>query len=127
MSGFFNNDVISLTLKELDAIALRQKTIAQNVANVNTPGYKRLEIRFEDKLAQVLKKLDEGKLTDADIEDLEPEVVQTKGTTQRQDGNNVNLEVEMTQMLINTVLYNTLTQQLSSQMANLRTAMNDGR
>ena len=40
--------------RALDAYALRHQTISNNLANVNTPGYKRQEVRFEDQLAGAL-------------------------------------------------------------------------
>ena len=45
----FGIDVLS---RVLDTAALRHRVIAQNVANVNTPGYRRLEVTFEDELAK---------------------------------------------------------------------------
>jgi flagellar basal-body rod protein FlgB len=44
-----------LLKKALDAYALRQKAIASNVANIDTPGYKRLEVNFEDALQKAQK------------------------------------------------------------------------
>lgn len=127
MSGLFNNDMIHLTLKGLDAVALRQKTIAHNMANINTPGFKRSEVKFEEKLDQVLKTRGRDGLSTADLRMLEPEVVRVEGTTQRQDGNNVNLEVEISQMAINLLLYQSLVQQLTGRMDSLRYVINDGR
>src|SRR4029079_13125873 len=45
---------IGLLSQTLDAAALRHRVIAQNVANVNTPGYRRLEVSFEADLARAL-------------------------------------------------------------------------
>lgn len=44
----------SILSKALDAVALRQQAIAQNIANVNTPGYRRLTVQFEADLAAAL-------------------------------------------------------------------------
>lgn len=43
-----------LMARAMDAYALRQKAIASNVANVDTPGYKRLEVNFEEKLQKMM-------------------------------------------------------------------------
>jgi len=43
-------------LRSLDASMMRSRTIANNIANVNTPGYRRVEVSFEDELRQALDK-----------------------------------------------------------------------
>jgi len=127
MSAFINNNMIQLALKSLDAVVLRQKTIAHNIANINTPGFKRSEVVFEKKLEQVLEMRGEKGLTASDINKLEPEVIKVEGTTQRQDGNNVNMEVEISEMTINLLLYQSLIQRLSDRASNLSYVINDGR
>ncbi len=47
-----DNSQTRLLSKAMDAYALRQKAIAANVANLDTPGYKRKEVSFEDQLQQ---------------------------------------------------------------------------
>lgn len=127
MSGLFNTNMNQLALKSLDAVVLRQKTIAHNMANINTPGFKRSEVIFEKKLEQILNTRGPNGLTTADLRMLEPEVVKVGDTTQRQDGNNVNMEVEISQMTINLLLYQSLVQRLSDQVSNLSYVINDGR
>ncbi|MEL7567158.1 MAG: flagellar basal body rod protein FlgB [Dehalobacterium sp.] len=127
MSGIFKDDTIQLVLKSLDAVVLRQKTIAHNMANINTPGFKRSEVIFEKKLDQLLNMRGQNHLTSEDIRMLEPEVVKVKDTTQRQDGNNVNMEVEISQMTINLLLYQSLVQRLLGEVSNLSYVINGGR
>ena len=77
----------------LDGLALRQRTIANNIANVNTPGYQAQRVSFEDALARSVQDGD-GHTVASTARSLEPT---------RLDGNNVNLDTE-TVSNIDTVL-----------------------
>src|SRR5262245_35188310 len=90
-----------LLAKLLDAVALRHRAIAQNVANVNTPGYRRLDVSFEDALAQELRTHPESQATT-----LKPNVIEQGGGPERADGNNVDIDAEMGRLSKNALLYN---------------------
>lgn len=85
----------------LDATAQRARVIAGNVANQNTPGYRRQVLHFEDQLRAAL---DRGKPASA-LTSLAPTVGEDTLTPARADGNNVNLELEMSAMRQNRLLY----------------------
>ena len=85
--------------KLLEATTLRQKVIAQNVANQNTPGYRRQVVEFEDLLAQVLERQPDRAM------ELEPVIRTDEVTPGKPDGNNVTLELEMNKMQQNRLLY----------------------
>ncbi len=91
--------------KMLDGCALRHKVLAANLANVETPGYKRLEVRFERQLAQAIESSDDRKL-----DEIEPEVVATQGLTSRSDGNNVDFGRELGDMIKNNLVFSTFAQ-----------------
>lgn len=120
--------------KSLDTAALRQRTIAHNIANVNTPGFKRSEVSFEDQLRQALG-LEAGLSLDRTNPyhlpvgglDITPRVNQDNSTTMRQDGNNVDIDVEMVNLAQNSLNFNFATQQLNSRLAMLRYVINEGR
>ncbi|MGE5672567.1 MAG: flagellar basal body rod protein FlgB [Mycobacterium leprae] len=97
----------------LQAAQMRQMVLANNVANANTPGFKRSHVEFEQQLAKALQ---EGR----DPVAVQPAVVQETNTSLQPDGNNVDMEVEMTEMAQNQIYYAALTQQLSSQLARMR-------
>lgn len=90
-----------LLLSLLDATAQRARVIAGNVANQNTPGYRRQVLDFEDRLRAALER---GRPI-AQIADLEPTVHEDVLTPSRADGNNVNLELEMSAMRQNRLMY----------------------
>jgi flagellar basal-body rod protein FlgB len=102
----------------LDAASLRHQVIAQNVANVNTPGYHRLDVAFEEMLEYELKS------DDATIGDRkQPRVIEVPGGIAREDGNNVDIDVEMGRLSKNTMLFNVYSQILATKIAAMRSAI----
>jgi len=88
-----------LLLKLLSATSLRAKVLANNIANQNVPGFKRQDVQFEQMLA---KEMDRG---NGDVSRVAPEVVTDFETKARADGNNVDMEAEMTSLRENRLLY----------------------
>jgi flagellar basal-body rod protein FlgB len=109
---------VDVLRKVLDAARLRHRAIAQNVANVNTPGYQRLEVSFEDGLARALARGDAQTLAR-----LQPHLQTAEGGPTRADGNNVDIDQELGRLTNNTLLYNLITQVLASQTAQMRAAI----
>lgn len=112
--------------KSLDASTLRSRIIANNIANVDTKDFKASEVNFEDKLKKAMNNnglaLDvtepehiDGATTTLDR--LKPDVVKETGTTMKADGNNVDIDNEMTNLAGNTIMYNTLISQASAMMS----------
>jgi len=110
--------------KSMDAAALRQKVIANNLANINTKGFKRSEVAFEEILRKEIKNSGGGL---SRIESLEPQIIKDESTSMRSDGNNVDIDIEMSNMAANNILYNTLVTQLNTKLSTLRYVINGGR
>ena len=70
---------------------LRQSVIANNIANVNTPGFKRSDVSFGPELANALEF---GDGDASDVAGVDPTVAMAGGTTMRVDGNNVDIDRE---------------------------------
>ena len=105
MSRDLFNDVTSTTLrKTLDTAVLRQKSIANNIANVETPGYRRSTVSFEGELKRVLDKNSGPQALDA-VQELQPIRQTDTQSPMRPDGNNVNIDAEIAD-LNKTVLMN---------------------
>lgn len=110
------NSKIDLLARVLDAAATRNKVIAQNIANVNTPGYKRLDVEFEQTLAKALaggEPVSQAPIT----------IIEDTTTAERVDGNTVDIDKEMGQLSQNSLLYNAAAQLLATQLAQLRSAI----
>lgn len=123
---------IGILQSALDASSLRQQVISNNLANAETPDYKSKQVVFEDILKQQLSNQTNfvGKRTDsrhvmigksADIP--MAQTVENSDTVMQNNGNNVDLDKEMTQMGKNSLWYYTLTQQLTSQFQQLSIAI----
>ncbi|WP_027414591.1 flagellar basal body rod protein FlgB [Aneurinibacillus terranovensis] len=119
----------------LNAASLRQRTISNNIANVDTPHYKAQSVSFEAELQKALqqdgstfrayrtnpKHLDFGAPS---LQNITPVVEQDNsiGPMQNSD-NNVDLDSEMSNLARNQLWYNALVQQTNGQFSNLRMAI----
>ena len=97
----------------LDGLALRQRTIASNIANVNTPGYQSKRVMFEDALATSIER-GEGRVAPTTARSLEPT---------RLDGSNVNLDTETLSNVDTVLRFQFASQAAGHEFAALRTAM----
>jgi flagellar basal-body rod protein FlgB len=117
---FTSSDYVAAK-KMLDVSALRHEAIASNLANVETPNYKRLDVSptFESQLSQAVA----SQNPDA-ISSLQPQLaVDTSAVSGRPDGNTVLLETEMLKLNENTVENSVETQLVGSALAHLRMAI----
>src|SRR5919204_1726056 len=106
----------------LTGLSSRQRTIANNVANIDTPNFKASEVRFEDALRNALAR----RGTSVDQAALDARVRQTTpvdSTTTRADGNNVDIEREMELLGETTLTYSALTQVMSTRLGILRSVI----
>jgi len=112
----------------------RQNTIAHNMSNINTPGFKQYLVNFEEQLAN--QNPDFGRLplkisspkhigNDANISEFEIE--RDDSPPLRTDGNNVNLEKQMTAMVKNDVYFNAALNQVNKKIAMKKYIISDGR
>lgn len=137
-----STEMMDLVQRSLDAAALSHKVISNNLANVDTPGFKRSNVVFNETLRKAMEARrqtpqDVALLrTDArhlDVQNapaldaLEPEVVTDVTSSLRNDGNNVDIDREVALMSQNTVWYQTLAQITQMQFASLRNAISEGR
>lgn len=118
----FQTDNYQLARKLLDAAALRQEAIASNVANVETPGYHRLDVSPD--FAQQLKASAERGDLGGNVSGLQPKLAEdTNARTMRPDGNTVELEHELLAMNRNAVEYDYLSEVVSNNLKQLKIAI----
>ena len=119
---------ISLIESAMNGASLRHRAIASNIANVDTPGYKRLQVSFEDNLSQSvvgLVKTNSKHLPGLKQDTFSPQVKKDETTSMRVDGNNVDIDVEMAELAKNSIYYNTLATQTYQYFSQLRTAIRE--
>ena len=121
IEGLFNQTNYVAAKRLLDVTALRQEAIASNIANVETPNYKRLDVApaFANELQQAIASNDLARLATS-----QPQLA-TDGSAvaQRKDGNTVDLESELMRMNQNFLEHQLETQLISGSMMKLRLAI----
>ncbi|MCR5773814.1 MAG: flagellar basal body rod protein FlgB [Lachnospiraceae bacterium] len=121
-------DYIDVISKAADASSLRNKTIANNIANIDTPHYKRQDVSFSANLQQALKN-SKFETLDQKVASLNTSklrgVVYTDNDafSYRLDGNNVDVDTENVYMAQNQLMYQGLTQSLTSEFNHLRSVL----
>jgi len=113
------NNIIDFLDAGIKAESFRQKTIANNIANLETPDYRRYDVKFEELLAQAIDR--SGK---ADLSEVKSELYQPKTTEVKGNGNDVNLESEVGQMVKNTIRHKMFIRLLSKKYRQLIEAIN---
>jgi flagellar basal-body rod protein FlgB len=113
-------DITDAALQQgMSGAGLRQQLLANNLANVNTPGFKRSDVDFQASLASALSSGDAtgavGSLA------FRPQV--DSATSMRADGNNVSADQELADMTENAIQYEALAAVQKSRLEWLRTAM----
>ena len=120
----------------LSAAWTRNAVIRNNIANVETPGFKSSEVEFETLMARAIEgggfvgtkthpmHIDIGT---GNISTIKPQINENRGTSMRMDGNNVDIESENVKLAQNSLYYNTLVEKLNSEIRRLRMAISEGR
>jgi flagellar basal-body rod protein FlgB len=126
----WSDKTLGLLSKGLDAASLRQEVHAHNLANLNTPGYRRKYVTFTEELGRA-KRVAALSLTHQrhlQAKGAEPlRVEEEKGTLRRPDGNSVDLDREMLALVNNQLRYNSMIQLLNSRLSGWRYVINEGR
>ncbi len=121
-------DYINVLGKAADASWLRNDILANNLANVDTPGYKRKDIDFESQLRRALgssryESVD-SKVSHVTSTELEGRVyTDAANFSYRLDGNNVDIDTENVELASNQIKYNGLMSGINQEFANLKMVM----
>jgi len=112
------SNISSLLFNQLSFRGDRQNIISSNIANVNTPGYKTKDLVFEHELDTLNKERDlQLKITNPkhispsynDIDRInEPNLIEVKGLKEQNDGNNVSMDTQMSEMSKNKILFDAI-------------------
>ena len=134
MIRILDDPTYKLLKKALDASWLRQQAISDNIANINTPGYQAERGVFEEELKKSMSdgpaspnavQNSSGSLRGADRE-VEPRLVRDKSPAMRNDKNNVDIDLEMSNMAANQLLYSALVEQANQKLNTLRYVIRGG-
>lgn len=120
----------------LAAANLRQEVISNNIANVNTPNFKKSDVVFEELLAKEIGMNDSGRLPLVRTHDRHLPVGMIGGakasiqeddtTTMRVDNNNVDIDIEMASLAKNQLYYNAMATELGGYVNKLKNVITSG-
>lgn len=124
-------DYVNVLDRAADASWLRHQAITNNLANVDTPGYKRQDVAFEEVLKRALgsnryQSMDAkvGNIQKSRLHRLSPVVFQDyEGFSYRLDGNNVDVDNENVMLAENQLKYQGLIDSINQEFTNLKTVM----
>ena len=124
-------DVYSLLKRSLNVTSEANKVVANNIASVNTEGYKRHYVPFEqvmnntassDKLKTTKSKHISGSGNNGKVQ-----VKEDDTTSMREDGNNVDIEVEMSSQAANSLMYQSLVRMVSGKLTSTNSVIKGGK
>lgn len=123
------NTSLELLKNTINASALRQDAINSNIANVNTDNYKVNQVEFESLLnaardGVAIKKMNASHFGAERLTEIQPVISKRTNSTVKENGNNVDLDMEMVNLSENTLYYQALISQLNGQYSRLKTVIN---
>jgi len=122
---WFSGVGLSLLQKSLDGLWTREQAISNNLANYETPNYKRQYVSFEEELIrQVEGNSGTGLQTARAIQNSEIYLGQSENETQREDGNSVDVTYENIEMARTQINYDYSSTVLNDYFSRLRTVIN---
>ena len=118
-------DYVNVLDKAADASWMRQEAISNNIANVNTPGYKRQDVAFEDSLQEAISN-SRYRSTDEKVANLSKadlrirSYTDSSGFSYRLDGNNVDIDTENAALARNQLKYNALVDSINHEYSMIK-------
>ncbi|MDA8218735.1 MAG: flagellar basal body rod protein FlgB [Dehalococcoidales bacterium] len=118
--------------RSLTVLSRRQQATLNNIANVDTPGYKATEVPFHVELSGAMGRTMPVSLTNSahltrTSAPAEVKTAQTSGTSWRNDGNNVDIERELASLAETNLTYSAVAQQMSAKLRLMRQVISEGR
>lgn len=129
--NLFNGTINTLT-QSLDYSTEKNRTIANNIANVDTPGFKAKEVAFKSILNDTIsnsiiakkthpKHLDFGQDTNREFY-----ITSNKSTSYNHNGNNVDIDKEMTSLAENQIYYQAVVDRLNGKFSSIQSVLRGG-
>jgi len=120
------SNVTNILFQQLNFRGERQKVISGNIANINTPKYKTKELSFQDELTKAEIRKNNLQLTRTNIKHIaikpdysmaDTKIYEVKGLQEQNDGNNVNLDQQMSEMSKNSVMFDAIQRSIKKDSA----------
>ena len=130
MLGLFNDFASTATKAALSGLGKRQELISNNIANADTPKYQAMNIEFEHALNTATRSMDghsplqvagsNARHISPLTAEMAPKVTRRADSSMRLDGNNVDVDLEMTRLAETNLLYQTMTQIETKKLSLIR-------
>ena len=132
--SLFTKQSFGVLEKTLNGLNLRNEAISNNIANVDTPNYKRKYVTFKDQLQSALGSSNDLAVTNkrhisinaASLAQVQGKVNTEESTSFRKDGNNVSIDNEMAELAKNSLEYRAIIKQVSNQFNRLGSVIQKG-
>ncbi|MGG1114627.1 flagellar basal body rod protein FlgB [Halalkalibacterium halodurans] len=131
--NLFSSSTLSALEKGLYGASLQQRAISQNIANVDTPNYKAKKVNFQKVFDEALsntrlqaKQTHEKHIAFNRSQGSSP-VETIRQTAYNHNGNNVDVDLEMTELAKNQIYYNALIERVNGNFNSLQTVIRGGR
>jgi flagellar basal-body rod protein FlgB len=129
---------MTLISAALRGLSLRQQAISNNLANIDTPGFKGSDVSFENELkraigsdgSMTLARTHEGHIgvgRSVGESDITPQLVELPASQLRNDGNNVDVDTQMSRLAETSLTYNALVEGMNLKLSLLRSVITEGR
>jgi flagellar basal-body rod protein FlgB len=122
--GLMSAPGIQALMAAVEVLTARQRAIAQNVANVDTPGYQAVDVNFPAAMQRALA--EQGAAGGPGVADPASMPLQAAPGVMRVDGNGVDLDKQMVEIAETSTWYAAAAQDLQLQLQLLKTAVSDG-
>ena len=138
LEQIFGSSNFNYLPRAMTAASMRQEVISHNIANVNTPNYRKSTVEFEDMLArEIYGDEPDGSLQMVRTHDrhlpfksldyhAEPTMVEDNTTIMRVDENNVDIDIEMANLAKNQLYFNALATEFGSYVTKLKNVITSG-
>jgi flagellar basal-body rod protein FlgB len=123
------SQMIGIMSSALDASSLRQKSISNNIANVNTPNYQPTKVSFEELLQREVhsqfigKRTNDKHLTIGETAGIPSAKLEQENIVFKNNRNGVDVDYEMTQLSQNSIWYQSLTYGINEEFNLIKTAI----
>lgn len=128
-----NDPALRLMTVALDALSKQQAVISHNIANIDTPGFLAKEVPFKERLDAALRSHNSLPLARTHgqhlavlaLSEAMPQVTQRRGVTPRVDGNTVDINREMVDLVETSLKYRAVAQLVSKRLSLIKTIIVD--
>ncbi|KQL54637.1 flagellar biosynthesis protein FlgB [Heyndrickxia shackletonii] len=126
------NNTFSTVENALNYSSLKQRVIADNIANVDTPNYKAQDVSFGAMLNSSMNQAFSAKMTDQrhipfqSVSD-NPAIITQQNVEYNDNGNSVDIDKEMSNLATNQIYYSALTDRINGMFSTLQTVIKGGK